>query len=300
MSRCSWPLLVLGVGLLLSCASRQAVKSLDPESQEFLSKARYVISKDERRMFLGLPDESERKVFMENFWKKRDPDPETEKNEFKIEYFKRIDDANLLFKEGTTPGWLCERGQLYITLGPPDNRETFPRGVTFYGKPTEIWYYGFFPVVFIDENWSGNYILEPSSAAQIGEINKTQVMLRPQVSPDQAAESIPLDIQKVKDGEVRVRLSLPYRDIWLKADGDSLKTTLELSVEVVDSTGKKTWQDQKSYPLAFSRDEYLKIIRDTFLIEFPITVQPGDYDLKLTLKNFIQGSVVQKKTKVSL
>jgi GWxTD domain-containing protein len=289
---------VLGVALLLSCASRQAEKSLDPESQEFLSKSRYIISKDERRIFLSLADEAERKVFMENFWKKRDPDPETEKNEFKIEYYKRMNEANLLFKEGTTPGWLCERGRLYITLGPPDNRETYPRGVTFYGKPTEIWYYGFFPVVFIDDNWSGNYILDPSSAAQIGEINKTQVMLRPRVSPDQAAESIPLDIQEGKEGETLVQLKLPYKDIWLTAEGDLLKTTLELSVEVFDSTGKIAWQDQKSYPLAFSRAEYMKIIRDTLVINIPIRLRPGDYDLKLILKNFLQGADVQKKTKL--
>ncbi len=285
---------------LISCASYKIPKTLDPDSREFLSQVRYLISRDEHNVFLSLPDEKERKAFIETFWQKRDPDPETEVNEFKVEYLKRIEEANLLFKEGTTPGWLCERGRLYITLGPPDTRETYPRGVTFYGIPTEIWYYGFFQVVFYDSNWSGYYQLAPESAAQIGELNKTQVMLRPQVSSDNPAWDFPVEIAKTKDGEAAIRVRLPYKDIWFKTEGKKYEATIELSAEAYDSAGKKVWQDEKSYPFSFNQAEYREILRDTLLIEMTIRLAQGEYSLELNLKNCTQGTSIKKKEKLIL
>jgi GWxTD domain-containing protein len=295
-------LVVLGVLLVTACASHRAIKSLDSESQEFLSKARYLISKDERRALLALPGLDERKAWIANFWEKRDADPSTPVNEFKEEYFRRIDEANRLFKEGTTPGWLGDRGHLYITLGPPDNRETYPRGVTFYGLPTEIWYYNFFPVVFIDDNWSGYYRLAPESVAQVSELNKTQVMLHPNPqTSDILAASLNLEIVMVRDGEAVIRLKLPYKDIWFKAEGDSFQTTLDIEAEAADSSGKTVWQDKKSYPISFGRSEYLKTIRQEFQAEFPVALSPGEYDLKVSFKNAAGGGdPAVKKTKLTL
>jgi len=61
---------------------------------------------------------------VEEFWKKRDPTPETETNEFKNEYFVRIGEANRFFTEAAEPGWLQDRGRVDILLGPPTNRIT--------------------------------------------------------------------------------------------------------------------------------------------------------------------------------
>jgi len=296
-------LLALAFLLAVACASNRTVKALDPESREFLSTVRYLISKEERRAFLALPDELGRKPWAEDFWKKRDTKPETPENEFKAEYLKRIDDANRLFKEGSTPGWLGDRGHLYVTLGPPDNRETYPRGVTFYGVPTEIWYYNFFPIVFIDDSWTGNYRLAPESAAQVGEINRAQVMLQPdRFGPDGVAPAgFELTLSKVKDGEALVRLRLPYKDIWFKAEGDRFQATLELESLVTDPAGKTVWQDKKSYPIAFGREEYLKAIRQDFLAEVPIRLGPGEYELTLSLKNAAgEGRAAVKKEKLVL
>ncbi len=292
------PLLI--VFLLASCAAYKIPKNLDPDSREFLSLVRYLISPNEHKAFLNLPGENERKAFIETFWQKRDPDPETEVNEFKVEYFKRIEEANLLFKEGTTPGWLCERGRLYITLGPPDTRETYPRGVTFYGIPTEIWYYGFFQVIFTDPNWSGYYQLAPGSEAQIAELNKTQVMLRPQVNPDDPAGDFPVEVIKTKEGEAAVRVRLPYKDIWFKTEGKRYEATIELSAEAYDSAGKKVWEDEKSYPFSLNQDEYREILRDTLLIEMTVRLAPGEYSLELSLKNLTQRTSITKKEKLIL
>lgn len=287
--------------LFLSCASNPTPKSLDPESKEFLSKVRYFITKEERKSFLELPA-SERQDFIADYWKKRDPDPYTEVNEFKVEYFKRIEEANFLFREGTTAGWLQDRGRLYILLGPPDNRETYPRGVTFYGKPTEIWYYGFFPVVFVDDNWTGYYRLDPLSAAQISKINKTQVMLLPTVSSEKGKELLEarFEVRPVKEGEALLQLKIPYKNIWFNAEGKTLKTTLELTVELIDSSGKIAWKHRQSYSVALAQEDFLKIIRDDYLIEVPVETARGTYTLSLNLKNTADGSQKQIKDRLSL
>jgi len=292
---------VFPILLLVSCASNSVPKSFDPESQEFLSKVRYIISKDERNAFLHLPA-SERPGFIDEFWKKRDTNPLTDVNEFKVEYDKRINEANLLFKEGTTPGWLQDRGWLYILLGPPSNRETYPRGTTFYGKPTEIWYYGFFPVVFIDDNWSGYYRLDAGSAIQVGELIKTVAMLIPKVSSDRAKETLEVqsEVKAIKEGEARLQVKITYKNIWLKAEGDALKTTLDVSVVLLDSTGKKAWEHSQSHLLALSQKEFLKLIQEDYLLEVRIEATPGTYTMKFSLKNTTDGSQVQKTETLNL
>jgi GWxTD domain-containing protein len=292
---------VFSLFLLISCGLSPIPKSLDPGSKEFLSKARYLITKEERKSFLELPA-SERQDFIANYWKKRDPDPSTEVNEFKVEYFKRIDEANFLFREGTTAGWLQDRGRLYILLGPPDNRECYPRGVTFYGKPTEIWYYGFFPVVFVDDNWTGYYRLDPLSAAQISEINQTQVMLLPTVSSEKGKELLEarFEVKPVKDGEALLQLKIPYKNIWFNLEGKTLKTTLELAVELLDSSGKIAWEHRQSYSLALAQKDFLEIIRDNYIIDVPVKTVPGTYTLSLNLKNTADGSQMKIKDSLTL
>lgn len=129
--------------LFASCASLPP-KHLTSSEKEFLSYARYIISNDEEQAFLNLQSASEREKFIQEFWLKRDPTPDTALNEFKEIYFKRIEMANRLFRGGR-PGWMTDRGMIFILLGPPDDREDYPMGVTSEEKPTEVWIYNSLP-----------------------------------------------------------------------------------------------------------------------------------------------------------
>ena len=66
-----------------SCHYYQLERKLDPDNAEFLSKVRYIIKPKERKIFLELPD-TEKSDFIDEFWRRRDPDPDTEENEFKM------------------------------------------------------------------------------------------------------------------------------------------------------------------------------------------------------------------------
>ena len=160
--------LLLALLLLSSACALQPYRDLDPESREFLSLVRYVITQQETRVFLALPVES-RPGFIVDFWISRDPTPGTVRNEFKETYLQRIAETNFLFGD-YGPGWLSDRGRVYILVGPPTDRLTYPRGATFYGVPSELWYYGWFTILFVDERWVGDYRLSPSSAEQLAKI----------------------------------------------------------------------------------------------------------------------------------
>ncbi len=82
-----------------------------------------------------LSNDEERDSFIEAFWQRRDPTPDTEENEFKEEHYRRIAYANEHFAAGI-PGWKTDRGHMYIVFGPPDEIDSHPSGGS-YERPTE-------------------------------------------------------------------------------------------------------------------------------------------------------------------
>jgi GWxTD domain-containing protein len=126
-------------------ASAQAkikVKDLPPTYQEWLKVVSYIIRDKERDVFLFLQNDRDRDLFIEAFWKMRDPTPATPKNEYKEEHMKRFTEANRLFRFGSArEGWMTDRARFYIILGPPVSKIYDAGSNELY--PTEIWsYYG--------------------------------------------------------------------------------------------------------------------------------------------------------------
>jgi len=134
----------------------------------------YIITDEERKAFKKLQTDDERERFIEEFWRRRDPDPDTEENEFKEEYYERIAYANEHFSSGI-PGWKSDRGRIWIMYGKPDERETHPMGGQYERPayegggststyPFETWFYRYLPGVgsgveieFVDPTGSGEY-----------------------------------------------------------------------------------------------------------------------------------------------
>jgi GWxTD domain-containing protein len=84
--------------------------------------ALYLITGNEKEVALTLKTEVEQERFVESFWQRRDPQPETEINEFREEYYERIAYANEHFASGI-PGWKTDRGKIYILYGKPERTE---------------------------------------------------------------------------------------------------------------------------------------------------------------------------------
>lgn len=286
----------------LSCSRFPEPKNLDPESREFFSKVRYIITKEEREQFLRILP-ADRPAFIEEFWERRDPTPGTEANELKEDYFRRIEEANTMFKEGSTPGWLQERGRVYITLGRPDNRETYPRGIDFYGKPQEVWWYGYFPVVFIDENWSGDYRLTPLGAQHISEINRAQTRDRER-GEAQLADSPPsveyeAAVERAGDKTYFV-VTLPYKAIWFKSEGDRFKTTLGVVLSVAAADGTKVWETAQSFDISVPRAEGLKRFEELYEMRIEADIPPGEYRLEIELSNTTGGGLSKRRLDIKI
>jgi GWxTD domain-containing protein len=95
----------------------------------------WIITDEERAAFKQLSNDEERDNFIEAFWQRRDPTPDTEENEYKEEHYRRIAYANEHFAAGI-PGWKSDRGRMYIMYGPADEVDSHPSGGS-YQRPME-------------------------------------------------------------------------------------------------------------------------------------------------------------------
>jgi len=115
---------------------------------------RWIITDEERSAFKQLSNDEERDQFIEAFWQRRDPTPDTVENEYKEEHYARIAYANEHFAAGI-PGWKSDRGRMYIMYGKPDEIDSHPSGGT-YDRPMEEG--GGTTSTFPFEDWRYRYI----------------------------------------------------------------------------------------------------------------------------------------------
>ena len=187
--------LALALGILLSGSTavpaQQKNKSADqqdvPERQRNVKKEHsnmfkkwieedvaYIITPEEKKAWNKLQTDDEREQFIEAFWRRRDPDPDTDVNEYLEEHYERIAYANEHFASGI-PGWKTDRGRIYIMYGPPNEKETHPTGGTYERPsyegggststyPFETWFYRYLPgigsgieIEFVDPTGTGEY-----------------------------------------------------------------------------------------------------------------------------------------------
>ena len=157
--------------------SKKAFAELGEAYKTWLSEdVLYIITPDERKAFLQLSTNEEREQFIEQFWLRRNPNPDEQTNSFKEEHYRRIAYANEHFASGA-PGWRTDRGRIYIMWGKPDEIESHPTGGNWDRPenqgggstetyPWEVWRYRHMEDIgenveleFVDPTQSGEYHL---------------------------------------------------------------------------------------------------------------------------------------------
>jgi GWxTD domain-containing protein len=296
----------------LSCRVRNAESRLAPRDEQFLSQVRYIITKEERQAFLKLP-EAERLQFIEEFWRRRDPDEHTAENEFKEEYFKRIAKANEMFIGEGREGWLTDRGRIYILFGPPTQRSTTPAFGDSSGRCNEIWYYGDFPVLFEDKGCRGVFILGTFNLEHLSDLSMAQAAAQRAAGPRSESLSFDFDISLKKKSlddrmfEGLVVIEIPYSSIWFGAEGNRLKTTYELQMELKDSQEIVRWEHNSQYDLALTVEQ-LEINRGSkYTISIPVVInkdvaalRQGKNKLRIVLRNATGKEEARKVVEFSL
>jgi len=157
-------------------------KELEGPYRKWLNEdVAYIITDEERQAFKRFQTDDEKQQFIEQFWLRRDPTPDSAENEYREEHYRRIAYANERYASGI-PGWKTDRGRIYITFGPPAEIESHPSGGTYERPieegggttstyPFEIWRYRYLEglgndimIEFVDPTMTGEYrmTMDPS------------------------------------------------------------------------------------------------------------------------------------------
>jgi GWxTD domain-containing protein len=254
----------------------------------------YIITSRERDVFRKLTTDRERDIFVEAFWKHRDPTPGTPVNEFKEEHYKRLAYANQYYSRGTPrPGWMTDRGRIYIILGPPQNIEDHDNINGVY--PTQIWFYmgdpayGLptgFQIIFFKKQGIGEYVLySPVADGPQSLIADWGTNLTSDVMDDQAAYK---QLQKLAP-------NLAYQTLSL-IPGDSTATPL---------ASERLINNVFSFPQKKVEDNYAEALlkyKDVIEVDYSANYIASDAFLGITKDEagyfLVQYSVEPKKISV--
>jgi GWxTD domain-containing protein len=280
-----WPLLFAAVwGFCLgSCGTRMGV-SLDPESKNFYEYCRLIMTKQEKEVFLLLPDKESRDEFIQDFWDKRDPDPYTEENEFKEEFYQRIEYVNTRFIEGI-PGWKTDRGRIYIYLGPPDKIVQRPyindpnvKGLIWWG----YYRYGL-GIEFIDKAGDGRYSLSRQSGRAGGLLDVIERAKFGQIFDDRGEggkvfADFDVDYQSQKK---EITILIPVEALSFEAEANKLKADFSFEFYVYSKKGPEV--DRFSQKKTFETTEEEALELENIVLAFPYDIAPGEYYFDVVL-----------------
>jgi GWxTD domain-containing protein len=268
-------LVALGLASGPGCASGPKI-ILDAESKAFYETARLIMTGEEQKIFNHLPDPEARKEFIRDFWDKRDPDPDTEANEFRDEFYRRIDYSNKRFKEGR-PGWKTDRGRIYIYMGPPDKVEEFFSHGDEEVRGSIIWwvYYNYeLGIEFGDESGTGEYLIrryegnffEAMDIVKLGQAAAGNEVFRKRY----------VDFKLAYDPPSRsLVVTLPANTLSFKDEDGRLKATLAFEFFLYKAEGEWKSKFKNEQTLALTEEELVG--RKTLTFAFPVELAAGAY-----------------------
>jgi GWxTD domain-containing protein len=193
---------------------------------------RLIMTKEEIQIYKHLPDTQAKDEFIDEFWKKRDPFPETQENENKTEFERRIAYANRWFKENRAMGrgWDTPRGRILIQLGEPDNRllSDMINDPSIKGYERWIYYYYQLELIFVDSNGFGEFKLRNWPPELLSAIDRAKFTLS---LDDREAMKNAFDFEaKYQDGQIVI--AIPLKKIRFREVENTIQADYKISVYV--------------------------------------------------------------------
>ncbi len=273
----------------------------------------YIITDEERAAFRQLSNDEERDNFIEAFWQRRDPTPDTEENEYKEEHYQRIAYANEHFAAGV-PGWKTDRGRIYIVFGKPDEIESHPSGGT-YERPMDEG--GGETSTFPFEDWRYRYIegigqeviVEFVDTCMCGEFHMTMdrsekdaLLMTPNAGLTIWEQMGMANKSQRFAGGGMERLGLgPQSSMLQTKEFDRLEQFAKLQqapkIKFTDLTEEVNSKVILN-PMPFDvRSDFVKVTSDTVLV--PVTIQMRNRDITFVNKEGVQRGTVNIYAKLS-
>jgi len=289
-------------------SDKDLFKELDSQYKKWLNEdVVYIISPEERSAFVHLTTNEEREQFIEQFWQRRNPDPDSAENTFKEEHYRRIAYTNEHYASGI-PGWKTDRGRIYIMWGPPDEIDSHPSGGS-YDRPSnegggststypfEDWRYRYLEgigedvnIEFVDPTMSGEFHLtmDPSEKDALTYVPGAGLTMMESMglssktarfnNSDGTHSATPL-------GGMRPEKDNEFSRLELNAKIQQAPPVKFKDLEAVVTS--RVVKDQVKFDYRF---DFLRITSDTVLV--PITVQIPTRQLSFAEKEGVDSATV--------
>jgi GWxTD domain-containing protein len=290
---------------------KQNAKSMRRELETSYKKwldqdVRWIITDNERKAFMQLSNNEERDQFIETFWQRRNPNPDSEDNEFKDEHYRRIEYANEHFPAGK-PGWMTDRGRIYIVYGPADEIDSHPSGGTYERPmeegggetstfPFEDWRYRYIEgigqeviIEFVDSCMCGDYhmTMDRSEKDALKNVPNAGLTLYEQMGMSSKAD-------RFSGGGLEQLGRGPNSSDLQTKQFERLEQFAKLNQ--APAVKFKDLEEIVQHKISYNtmpfdvRTDFVKITSDTVLV--PVTVQLRNRDITFTNKDGVQHGVV--------
>jgi GWxTD domain-containing protein len=275
---------------------------------------RWIITDQERKAFQSLSNDEEREAFIEQFWQRRNPNPESPENEFREEHYRRIAYANEHYAAGK-PGWKTDRGHIYIAYGKPDSIESHPSGGNYERPmeegggetstfPFETWHYRYIEgigenidIEFVDTCMCGDYhmTIDRSEKDALLHVPGAGLTMYEEMGMAQKKDRFRGGLENLGNG--------PLAQGQASKEFDRLEQYAKLEAPPVVK-----FKDLESFLVNHKvlngpffpfdvRTDYVKVTEDTVLV--PITLQIKNKDITFNTKDGVSKGLVNILGRVS-
>ena len=267
---------------------------------------RWIITDEEKSAFMQLSNDEERDQFIEAFWQRRDPTPDTEENEFKEEHYRRIAYANEHYAAGI-PGWKSDRGRTYIVFGPADEIDSHPSGGSYERPmeegggetstfPFETWRYRYLEgigqeimIEFVDTCMCGDYhmTIDRSEKDALKYTPNAGLTLYEQMGMSNKAS-------RFTGGGMEQLGQSPFNKDLQTKEFDRLETFAKL--QAAPAVKFKDLEEVVSHKISVNlmpfdvRADFVKVTNDTVLV--PVTIQIKNRDVTFQNKEGVERGTV--------
>ena len=268
----------------------------------------YIVTDPERTAFLQLSTDEEREQFVEQFWLRRDPTPNTAENEFKNEHYRRIAYANLHFSS-RIPGWKTDRGRIYTSFGAPDEIGAHPSGQPF---PTESWVYRFIEglganviLEFTDWDNSGEYRLSQSAADRLKNqaapwpvaptaLAPKPVLVEPQLRTYTILPmTVRVDYVRATDSSTMANITVQFEnhDLQLELKDGVERSSVNLFGRITTMARRPITTFEKPVATAVPPEMLQKFVTQRSIFQQSVPLSPGHYRMNVVAKDTLSGNI---------
>ena len=277
---------------------------------------RWIITDQELKAFKSLSNDEERDNFIEQFWLRRNPNPDSPENEFREEHYRRIAYANEHYAAGK-PGWKTDRGHIYIAFGKPDNTDSHPSGGTYDRPmeegggttstfPFEVWHYRYLEgigdnidIEFVDTCMCGDYhmTIDRSEKDALLHVPGAGLTMYEQMGQAKKADRFQGGLENLGSGPMKtMNQSKQFDRLELYAKLQAPPPIKFKDLELESYMTQHKLLNGPFFPFEV-RTDFVKVTEDTVLV--PVTLQIKNRDVTFNTKDGVAKGEVTIQGRVA-